>query len=49
MVGPAWFELPLDAQGAVVRLPDGSVPIKWWLLGNDGAYQPWMSSPLEPA
>lgn len=49
MVGPARFELLLDSHGAVARLPDGSIPIEWWLLDDQGAYQPWMWSPLEPA
>ena len=49
MVGPARFELTLDASGAVAMTSDGGIAIDWWLRDEAGDFQPWMRSILRPA
>jgi hypothetical protein len=43
-VGPARFQYDLDADGAIVVNPDGTISIRWWLRDEAGEWQPWMTN-----
>jgi Protein of unknown function (DUF1579) len=43
-VGPARFQYELDDEGRVELNPDGTLSVAWWLRGDEGEWQPWMTN-----
>ncbi len=47
--GPARFQYALDEDGTIRVNPDGTISVSWWLLGEDGVWQPWMKNTFTKA